>query len=207
MLPSAFNIRLDGDCIVSGPLVIPVSDPSESIMVAVTRAYTAAHGTPTLGAFEFGIIRWRPSDASVEYLMVSVNNTTTTERFYQAFGPLASGEPPVLSLQVDGIGGDGELADLAGSTFKVYKVVNGVLSIRDSLLYREHRREIGDWEDTGEITMRLRQLVLAEQSWDPKAFSRVFNITGRDRGNLLSALGYRIDKSSGHKTWIEIAPG
>lgn len=207
MLPAAFNIRLDGDTIVSGPLHIPVDDPTKPILVAITEAYTAAHGAHRFGAFEFGILRWSPSDGSDDYLAVRLDLTNSTKRFYEAFGPLASSDPPVLALQVDGIGGDGELASLAGDASKVYRIVKGVLSIRDSFRYKEHRREIEDWEDSGIVTMRLRQLVLTERTWDPKEFTRLFGVRGRDRATLLGELGFKVTKRDGRKTWIETAPG
>lgn len=206
MLPATFNVRLDGDSIVSGPLVVPVRDPTEPILVAITRAYTAAYGTPTHGAFKFGIIRWSPPDGSDEELMLSLDLKTSAKRFHKAFGLLVAAEPPVLSLQVDGIGGDGDIASVFGIVGKVFTFAKSVLSITDSLRYREHRREIEDWEDSGSITMRLRQLVLAQSMWAPKAFSRIFRIRGRDRANLLSALGYEIRKRDGRKTWIETEP-
>jgi hypothetical protein len=208
MIPAVFNLRLDGDSIVSGPLGISVPDPEEPILIAITRSYVAVHGARMLGAeFEFGIIRWSPSDVSDEQLMVSLGLGTTATQFYKAFGPLVSADPPVLSLQVDGIGGDGEIASLAGDAFKVYKLVQGVLSINDAFRYKEHRQEVEAWEDTGSITMRLRQLVLAEAVWEPEAFTRIFGIRGRDRATLLTELGYSVTTRDGIKTWTETEPG
>lgn len=206
MIPATFHIDLQGDSIVSGPLTIPIEDPEEPVLAAITRAYAAAHGARGQGAFSIGIVRWTPTDGSGDYLMVSVGSTTTAQRFYDAFGPLATADPPALSLQIDGIGGDGDLADLLGEVVKVYKIVKGVLSIADWIRFQEHRREVEDWQDTGVVTMRLRQLVLAEARWEPSEFTRRFAIDGSERGRLLRTVGYEREPRGGARLWIEIEP-
>ena len=207
MTAPEFSVIVSGDSVKGGPLAIRDGDLNEPVLDAITRAYELAHGTPELGQFQIGLLGWDPTDDSGDSLLVRLDLEVTVERFLDAFGPIVTGQPATAVITVDGIGGDSYFADLIGEPFKFYKVVKGIFSIADGVRFQENRREIVRWQDSGVITMRLRQLVLAESAWDPVEFTRQFNIEGSERGGLLRSLGYAAETRSGRKVWVEVDPG
>jgi hypothetical protein len=206
MIAPDFHVVLSGDSVAGGPISIQHALLREPVLDAITRAYEGAHGAPALGRFDIGLVRWVPTDGSEETLFVHLDIRVTTERFLEAFGPLVTDQVASVEVTVDGIGGDSYVAELIGETSKLYRVAKGIFSIADDVRYQEHRREISRWQDSDEVTMRLRQLVLAESAWDPAMFSRQFKIDGRERGELLRLLGYEVQTRGGRKLWVELDP-
>lgn len=212
MQPTELNVILAGDTITSGPIVVPVSDPDEPAIDAIWRAYYAKHGARRHGGgpFEFGLVRWTLTDGTDDLVFVGLGRAVTVARFVEAFGPLATDTPAQLLVQVDGIGGDNWIVDLVSDGLEglsIYEAVRSGYTLATRARFQEHRREVEQWQDTGAVSMRLRQLVLAEREWRPKEFTRRFAIDGRERGELLRACGYEPVWMGGRKVWVETDPG
>ncbi len=210
MESTELNVILFGDSITSGPIVVAVSDPDEPAIDAMWREYYAVHRERKMGGpFEGGQARWTLTDGSGSTVYVGFDRRVTVGRFIEAFGPIATASPPQLTIAVDGVGGDSLPIDLLDSAFSgqsLYKTYKGGITAIDRLRFREHRLEVEEWQDTGEISMRLRQLVLAEKEWTPKLFTRRFAIDGSERGKLLRECGYASIKRGGRKLWVEVDP-
>ncbi len=211
-------LKLVGDTFECGERSIFVSDPSELILDAVARTFEGAEREfmakrRASGLFlERGRLVWRPDDGTGNHLSVQINRDATVSHLLLAFGPLVTERPARLSLGLEGMGGDNDsffvnLVDSSLSSTKFYKLINGVFTIADAVRFREHRHEVGEWQDTGIISTRLKEFVRAEPSWRPRTFERRFGVTGSERGALLRTLGYQAAGPKKRKVWVDSNSG
>lgn len=133
-----------------------------------------------------------------------VDRTATMAEVAEALGEEIHAQPPTLMLGSGGRGGDGgftleALLYVADDLKRVGEWVGvGLVAWKLAVAryYRTTRRLAKDWVDTDEISMELRQAVLAYNPWDRTDFDRVFKLA--DRGPvLLRALGFERDMQYG----------
>lgn len=105
-------------------------------------------------------------------------------------------EYETLYADNSGRGGDSnwvtvsEVFGAVGPVGKAMRAAKGIYGVVTGIQYADERTAIKDWDDTGVISMKLRQMVLRESTWRRSHFDAVFALS-RDRGGvLLRELGY-----------------
>lgn len=119
-------------------------------------------------------------------------------------------------VQVDngGRGGGGfwitvsQVAEAAPVIGKALTTTRNVVAIALGVRYGEQRTEVKDWDDSGVVSSRLAQMVLAENPWRRDLFDRTFGLTRERGGELLRSQGYYrwgVDES-GTELWAHREP-
>lgn len=195
------TVRMDGPpwWHYNGPLEV-LGEADERFYDALRRAY-AATGRDLDDERSTGGVQWldwnwndNPTDSDI-HLMLEADVDVTMQEVADSFGEYAHDDPPTISINTEGgRGGEVELiAAIAGGVLNAYGTIQ--LAIQGqraalALLHRKSRDAINRWEDTGNIDMDLRQLVLAKREWDGSQFQRQFGVTREQAGRLLRELGY-----------------
>ncbi|WP_022894346.1 hypothetical protein [Agromyces subbeticus] len=207
------SIHIDGDGLEPRDLAFDVSDFDTNLFACLNAEYERVSGVELEEPIGGPVIR---SSALVrvrgeqfeDFLLIADRNLTVRE-FVEFFGELAIAQPPEVTLDFGGRGGDA----FTLTTVQVLRAVVGTfkaLSAGEKAILAkinaERRRAAGDWVDSGygEPAMKLRQMVLAQSHWYRKEFESVFELPRGDAAKLLVVVGYEKGSSSnGEIFWYD----
>lgn len=145
---------------------------------------------------------------SGQHFALLIDRSATMAEVADALGEDIHAKPPTLMLGGGGRGGGagftlGALLQAAEGLKQVGEWVGIGLMTWKAIVagyFRTTRRLAKDWIDTDEISMELRQAVLAHNPWERGDFDTVFKLGNRGP-TLLRAIGYEREMRYGERWW------
>lgn len=146
-------------------------------------------------------------------LVIPIDNLATFSEVLEVLGAkTATAEPAEARVVFGGQGGDGipdPINAILGSIDRAFQIGGyvsaGVVLWRVTIraYHQRARRLARDWNASDEISMELRQLVLASDEWYPEVLTRTFGLSESSSGRLLRQLGYHWRTTTNSAHWCE----
>jgi len=188
--------------------ILVSGEPSDNFLDSINSNVIADQGSEVLRDYGLYGIRW--TDPDYPALLMQDGTQLTFAQIRDFFGDEIDAEPPTITVDDGGYGGDESLwfeyaIVIIRGVAEAVGVVSTTLGAQRQLArvkFASYRRLAKEWNDTGVISTELQDLVYNHGNWDRNDFDRAFNLGDARGPQLLRDLGYERRRDEwGNESW------